>query len=435
MKENSIWLDTVTMKEFESLSSDLSVDILVIGGGITGLLCAYELKNRGYDCVVVERDKIASKTTKDTTAFITAQHEKLYQDILNEKGFKAAKEYLDINLKALKKYKDLSLKYDIDYQECKSVLFDMDDTYIIRKEKATLEILGYDPILVIDSPLNIPFSLGIAFENQATINPMKLVKCLSDELRIYEDTNIVKIKKNYCVTSKGNKIFYNKLIIATHYPIYNKKGFYFMKLTQRRSYCVGIEMDKKNNDYFYDTYCGINEDSLYFRTYKDYLIIGGNDRDNKEECLTSFKERIGKIIINDKIIYNWSGQDCISLDGIPYIGRHNMIDKNIYVATGFNLWGFTWAMASSFIISDMIEKRIVCDLTDPRRIVINKRLFSNIANSVKHLFRFKKPRCKHLGCSLKYNKIEHTWECPCHGSRYNVSGEVLDGPSQKDLNI
>lgn len=435
MKENSIWLDTVTMKEFESLSSDLSADVLVIGGGITGLLCAYELKNRGYDCVVVERDKIASKTTKDTTAFITAQHEKLYQDILNEKGFKAAKEYLDINLKALKKYKDLSLKYDIDYQECKSILFDMDDTYIIRKEKATLEILGYDPILVIDSPLNIPFSLGIAFENQATINPLKLVNCLSEELRIYEDTNIVKIKKNYCVTSKGNKIFYNKLIIATHYPIYNKKGFYFMKLTQRRSYCLGIEMDKKNNDYFYDTYCGINEDSLYFRTYKDYLIIGGNDRDNKEECLNSFKERIGKIIINDKIIYNWSGQDCISLDDIPYIGRHNMIDKNIYVATGFNLWGFTWAMASSLIIADMIEKNIVCDLTDPRRIVINKRLFSNIANSVKHLFRFKKPRCKHLGCSLKYNKIEHTWECPCHGSRYNASGEVLDGPSQKDLNI
>ena len=87
MKENSIWLDTVKLKEFESLNSDLNVDVLVIGGGITGLLCAYELKNRGYDCVVVEKDKIASKTTKDTTAFVTAQHETLYQDLLEEKGF------------------------------------------------------------------------------------------------------------------------------------------------------------------------------------------------------------------------------------------------------------------------------------------------------------------------------------------------------------
>lgn len=435
MKENSIWLDTVKLKEFESLNSDLNVDVLVIGGGITGLLCAYELKNRGYDCVVVEKDRIASKTTKDTTAFITAQHETLYQDLLEEKGFKKAKEYLNINLRALKKYKELSLKYDIDYQECKSILFDMDDTYIIRKEKSTLDILGYPTMIVTDCPLNLDFNEGVAFENQATINPLKLVKCLSEELDIYEQTSIMKIKKNYCLTNRGNKIYYNNLVIATHYPIYNKKGFYFMKLTQRRSYCVGVEIDNQNNDYFNDTYCGINDDSLYFRTYKDYLIIGGNDRDNKEICLNSFKERIQKSIINDEIKYNWSGQDCISLDGIPYIGRHNIFDKNIYVATGFNLWGFTWAMASSFIIADMIEKNVVCELTDPRRIVINKQLLSNVINSVKHILKFKKPRCKHMGCALIYNKIEHTWECPCHGSRYDSSGEVLDGPSQKNLNI
>ena len=433
MKKQSLWQDTVEFKSFPPLKSDLSVDVLVIGAGITGILCAYELKNRGYNCIIVEQDKIASKTTKDTTAFITAQHETLYQDIYNKRGLKKAREYLELNLKAIEKYKYLSTKYDFDYEECMSVMYDLNDSGIIKKEKEVLEKIGYFPKIVYDCPLNIGAIEGIAFESQATINPLKLVNELSKELTIFEQTKIVKINKRYCETEGGNKIYFNKLIIATHYPIYNKMGLYFTKLTQKRSYVVAIEIDERNNEYFKNTYFGNADEDLYFRTYKNYLIIGGNDRDTSQECIEDFKKRIEDKLINDEILYSWSGQDCITLDGIPYIGRHNLINKNIYVATGFNLWGFTWAMASSFILADMIEKNINCELTSPQRFVVNKKLFVNFKNSLKFLLRLGKPRCKHLGCSLVYNKFEHTWECPCHGSRYDYEGNVLDGPSPKNI--
>ena len=435
MKKQSLWQDTVDFKSFPPLKSDLSVDVLVIGAGITGILCAYELKNRGYNCVVVEQDKIASKTTKDTTAFITAQHETLYQDIYNKKGLKKAREYLEINLKAIEKYKYLSTKYDIDYQECMSVMYDSNDSGIIKKEKEVLEKLGYFPKIVYDCPLNVGFIEGIAFDKQATINPLKLINELSKELTIVEHTKIVKINKRYCITEAKNKIYFNKLIIATHYPIYNKLGLYFTKLTQKRSYVVAVEVDERNSEFFNNTYFGTSDNDLYFRRYKDYLIIGGNDRDTSELCKEDFKERIENQLINDKITYSWSGQDCITLDGIPYVGKHNMFHKNIYVATGFNLWGFTWAMASSFILADMIENNKECKLTKPQRIIINKKLFSNLYTSVKNLIRFSKPRCKHLGCALNYNKYEHTWECPCHGSRYDFDGDILDGPSCKKAKI
>ena len=435
MKEKSIWLDTIEMNKFPTLSSDLSVDILVIGGGITGILCAYEAQKRGYNVAVLEMDRISSKTTKDTTAFITAQHELLYQDILKKKGFKKAKEYLDINLKAIQKYKELSLEYDFDFQECSSFLYDSNELNIIRKEKATLETLGENPIIEVKCPLNVAFYEAIGLEEQATINPLKLINELSKVLKIYEMTKVIKVNNKYCITENKYKVYFKNLIIATHYPIYNKKGLYFTRLTQRRSYVVAIELDKSNNNLFSDTYCGLSKYSLYFRTYNDYLIIGGNDRDTKDECLEDFKKRIEKLIINDKIKYSWSGQDCISIDQIPYIGRHNRLDKNIYVATGFNFWGFTWAMASSFILMDLIEKGIKCELTDPRRIAINKELLSNLKTSIKHLVTFKKPRCKHLGCALNYNKLENTWECPCHGSRYDEYGNVIDGPSLKNIKI
>ena len=135
------------------------------------------------------------------------------------------------------------------------------------------------------------------------------------------------------------------------------------------------------------------------------------------------------------IDYIWSGQDCMSLDGIPYIGRYSIFSRNQYIVTGFNLWGFTWAMASSFMIADMIEYKNEYSLTNPQRYYLNKKLVYNIGNSIKNLVNFKTPRCSHLGCALQYNKKEKVWECPCHGSRYNSQCEIIDGPAMKNINV
>ena len=428
MNNQSIWKDSVDIKDYPKLDKDIETNVLIVGGGVVGILCAYELKKRNIECVVVEKDKIGMGTSGDTTAFLTAQHETLYQDLIKEKGIEKAREYLSLNLKALDKYKELSKKYDFDYKECNTSLFSVYSKEVIEREKEALDKLNYKSQVINSLPIDLKIESGISFLNQATINPLKLIKELSKELTIYENTMINELHGNIAYTKDNYKIKFNHVIIATHYPFRNISGFYFAKLTQRRSYVVAF----KHED-IKDTFCAIDGDGLYFRSYKDYLIVGGFDRDNKEVCKEEYYKRIKEIFKDKEIEYAWSGQDCISVDGIPYIGKYDRFHSNYYVATGFHLWGFTWAMASSFILSDLIEKKASYDLVSPRRSCLNKKLFSNIGNSLKHLITFKKPRCKHLGCALHYNKIEKVWECPCHGSRYDNEGNVLDGPTLKGI--
>lgn len=428
MENKSIWIDTVIRDEYPVLDKDIETNILIIGGGIAGILCAYELKNRGIQCTLVEKDEIGNGTSKDTTAYISAQHETLYQDLIKQKGIKQAKQYLDLNLKAIEKYKELAKKYEFDFKECKSYLYSSESKDIILKEKEALSSLGYEATLIDTLPLDINIQLGIAFENQGSINPLKLINSLAKEINIYEKTMIIKIHKNKAYTKNGHVIKFNKIVIASHYPIINKMGLYFAKLTQRRSYLIAA-----NNYSIGDVYTSIDEDGLYFRSYENKLIIGGYDRDTKSKCSKEIYKNIAKNLKDANIENMWSGQDCITLDGIPYIGKYDSFHKNYYVITGFNFWGFTWAMVASIVIADLIENKKKYSFLSPQRNFLNKNLFINLLTATKNLITLKKPRCKHLGCALHYNHLEGVFECPCHGSRYNKNGKVLDGPSLKNL--
>ena len=266
------------------------------------------------------------------------------------------------------------------------------------------------------------------FVNQAIINPIKLINELSKELNIYEYSEVETIKKDYAMLTNKSKVYFDKVIIATNYPIKNIPGLYFMKLTQRKSYVAATTHENITG-----TYCNIDEDGLYFRSYKNKLIIGGNDRDIKDKNKDNFYKKIKNILYKKELEFIWYGQDCISLDGIPYIGCFNRFNNNYYVATGFNLWGFTWAMASSFIIADLIENKQTYDIVSPTRNMINKKLFINIGSSIKNIITLKKPRCTHMGCALNYNKVDEIWECPCHGSVFNKDGKILKGPAKKDI--
>lgn len=430
MIKQSIWLNNEIQSNFNKLHNDIETDVLIIGGGIVGVLCAYELQKRNVNYVLVEKEKIGSKTSKDTTAFLTVQHETLYQDLIKEQGILKARQYLEFNYKALKKYKELSKIYDFDYEEFSSTLYTSKDENIIFREYKALEKLNCHPILIKDLPLDVDMKLGVSLINQAIINPYKLIMTISKDLNIYEFTQVTKIMRNKAYTKDNKIIRFNHLIIATHYPMKNISNFSFMKITQRRSYVCSIKTNKRISG----SYCSIDTDGLYFRQYKDSIIIGGNDRDTGTKCTKDFIEKIKKLNIGE-INNIWSGQDCITLDGIPYIGKYSIFHPNHYIATGFNLWGFTWAMASSFMIADMIEWNQEYKITSPNRITLNKKLYKNIKTSLKNLISFKTTRCKHLGCSLKYNEEEKTWECPCHGSRYNINGKVLDLPSKKNINI
>lgn len=432
MNKKSIWLtnNEKDNKIFPTLTSDLSTKVLIIGGGITGILCAYELQKRNIDYILVEKDKIGLKTTKDTTAFVTVHHETLYQDLIKNKGLKIAKQYLELNIKALEYYKALSEKYDFDYTECTSTLFTNKKPRIILQEVQALNKLGYNSKIIRKLPIDINIKAGITINNQIAINPYKLIKQISKELKIYENTYITKLNNNIAYTKDNHKIIFEKVIIATHYPFKNILGLYFLKLNQKRSYVCSV----KSSLSFEGMYCSIDDDGLYFRKYNNNIIIGGNDRFLKDKINNDLISKIEKLNLG-KIENYWSGQDCITLDGIPYIGKLNKFNNNYLVATGFNLWGFTWAMASSFILADIIQYNKEYEIVSPQRKIVKEELFSNIKTSMKGFISLKTPRCKHLGCKLNYNELEHTWECPCHGTRYDEQGNVIDGPAKKNIKL
>ena len=234
------------------------------------------------------------------------------------------------------------------------------------------------------------------------------------------------MKRNYLT----GKIIFNKVIMATKYPIKNISGLYFMKLIQKKSYVASINYQEIEN-----TYTCIDDNGFYFRSYNDNLIIGGFDSSLNKMCMCDFKNQINKYFKDYKINYIWSGQDCYSLDGIPYIGEYSMFNTNIYVATGFNLWGYTWAMASSIIIADLIENKVSSNLFYPSRSILKKQLLTNIVNSLKNIINFKKPKCPHMKSVLHYDNDENIFQCITHGSKFNSDGKVIEGPSKKDIEI
>lgn len=427
--DKSIWEDYRNKKRFPSLNQNIETKVLIIGGGLAGILCAHELKNRNIDSVLVEKDYIGCGISKNTTAFLSVVHDFSYHNFINKFGIEKAKEYFDITSNAIEKYKQLSKLYDFDFVEQPLVLYSQDE-YKINNEKKALESLQCKVKYTKKLEIADSFKKAIEIDHQANINPLKLIDALAKELTIFEHSKITKIKDNiaYC---NGYSITFENVIIATNYPIVNKKGLYFLKLQQKRSYVAALK-----NEPLSKMYANIDDDGRYYRTYNDYILIGGNDRNTKEKCLESFYHDIKKDY-NTSIDYYWSNQDCVSLDQIPYIGTFNRFHNNWYVTTGFNLYGLTWAMASSFILADMIEKKVAnnYNLLSPKRSILNKKLLSSLWTTMTNLINFNTPRCKHMGCALKYNIIEKTYECPCHGSRYDENGKLLNGPSQKDLKL
>lgn len=298
MKKHSIWRE-VEIDEFPFLNSDISVDVLIVGGGISGILLAYELKKRNIDYVLIEEDRIGDGISKNTTAFLTISHDYLYHEMINDIGISKAKEYLTLNQNAILEYKELSSHYDFDYKECSNIIFSSNDSEKINKEKSALELLGVEVSEVSSIPFDITLKKGIEIPSQATIHPFKFIKGISQKLKIYERTRIEKVLFHTAYT-KHHKIMFNKIVITTNFPLINRFGFFYTKLTQRRSYVLSI--NSKQN--IKDTYTSIDENGLYIRPYKDYLIVGGNDRDVKNQCFMNFSKTVEYTFPNCEIEYS-----------------------------------------------------------------------------------------------------------------------------------
>ena len=310
--KQSLWAATAAMPSFPPLDGDQTVDVLVVGGGLAGLLCAHALTEAGADCLLIEANRICGGVTAN--------------------------------------------------------------------------------------------------------------------LRICEHTAARTFAPHRVVTDRGT-IRAKDIVIATHFPMLNKHGAYFLKLYQHRSYVLALENGPELDAMYVDeAECGLS-----LRRHGDLTLLGGGDhRTGKPGGGWAELETVVKRYWPEaRERCRWATQDCMSLDGVPYAGPYGRRTDGLWVATGFNKWGMTSSMAAAMVLCDRIQGRRSPyeAVFSPQRTMLRPQLFRNAWEAAANLLTLSTPRCPHLGCALKWNPQERSWDCPCHGSRFSEDGRLLDNPA------
>ncbi len=417
---------------FPQLKTDIRTDVLVIGGGLAGLLCAWNLKRRGVECVLIEENRLMQGVSGRTTAKLTSQHGLIYSKLLKKFGAERARLYWQANQEALAQYATLAEKAEFDFMPQSSYIYSTDGTKRLEEEMSAYEQLGIPARWERSLPLPFSVSGAIAFSNQAQLHPLKLAACIADGLQIFENTKALSFIGN-CVQTPQGTIAAKKIIVATHFPLLNKHGAYFLKLYQQRSYVLALENAPETEGMYLD--CA--ENGLSIRNAGQWLLLGGGGhRTGKKGPGWSLPEAaVKKYYPQAKIASRWATQDCMTLDAMPYIGRYSRSTPDLYVATGFQKWGMSTSMAAAIILTDLIcgKENLYASLFSPSRSILHKQLLCNSADAVFNLLRPTVPRCPHMGCALQWNKTERSWDCPCHGSRFDENGRVLNNPATDDM--
>lgn len=494
---NSYWLDSIQNNNFSfsALEKNISVDVCIIGGGITGVSTAYMLSKAGLKVCILEKDKIAHHATGNTTAKITSQHGLFYDYLINTFSTDFAKGYLNANEDAINNIKSIinTENIDCDFETQDNFVFTTLEYEVtkIKHEVLAVNSLGFNAEFVNDISLPIDILAAIKFPNQAQFNPLKYVhglckSILNNSGEIFENSKVYDVKKEnglYVTFTKDYSVSSKYVVLATHYPIINAPGYYFLKMYQEASYIIGVET---NSELFSGMYINTKCPITSFRTAeyngKRLLLIGGSEHKvganlDLSNCYNSL-EKLAKTLYPDaNVLYRWQTQDCISLDKIPYISEFSTIMPNMYVATGFKKWGMTTSNVAATIISNKILgrqnkyeniflstrfnpikngtefvdmlKQVSTSLVVNRFKIPNDSLNSINTNEGKIIeidgtkigvYKDKdnniyaiRPVCSHLGCELTWNNLDKTWDCPCHGSRFSYSGKSLYDPSIKDL--
>lgn len=473
----SIWSKDTRIEKRPHLSGDINTDAVIIGGGLAGILTAYMLNKRGVNSIVLEADRIGSGQTKNTTAKITSQHGLIYNKLIEGFGEDLALEYAMANETAIRQYKDIidSEGIDCGFKESPAFLYTMVDPEPLEKECCAALSLGLSASITNDTELPFSVKSALRFEGQAQFNPLEFLKAISSSIEIYENSRVTDVNEG-SVASEAGRVFARHIVVTTHYPFINAPGYYFARMHQERSYVIAL----KGIDPLHGMYLGVDSGDLSFRSYRDLLLLGGASHRTGENSAggryNRLREAAKEFYPNSTEAANWSAQDCISIDSVPYIGQYSESTPNMYVATGFHKWGMTSSMVAANIISDMITgvSNRYADVFSPKRFRLSpsiRSIFTDGKQAVKGLARnlfespgeaaedlphghggivksngekcgafndegnldFVNPRCTHLGCQVAWNPDEFSWDCPCHGSRFDKDGRVIDGPAMNPL--
>lgn len=471
----------------QRLAGELQTEVAIIGGGLTGILLAYRLRERGIETCVLEADTVGSGTTGGSTGKVTAQHGLIYAKLIREFGRAKAKEYARLNGAAVEEYAYLVEKEGIecDFTRCSAYVYSRDGMAALREEADAAKRLGLNAMLADVTKLPFPVDGALCFPDQARFDPLAFARGLAvraEEMgaRIFEGTRVTGVDGMRVLTEQGT-VQAKHIAFACHYPIVNIPGYYFLRMSQQRSFAIALSGAPALSGVYIDQQQGgLSFRSARFRD-RDALILAAYDvRSGKNTAGGKYRELLSiarRFYPDCELIAQWSAQDCRTADDIPYIGRYSAETPNWYVATGFNKWGITNAMVAAERIAARIagEAEAEDSVYDPARFKLlpsMKNLAGDVGNTIAGLAKeaFSLPeetlsalprgegsivehggekyavyrdeageahilssRCPHLGCRLEWNPDDRVWECPCHGSRFSVDGEILSEPTVRGL--
>lgn len=439
----SLWLATAGQEMRRPvLTGSRESEAVVIGGGLTGILTASFLQQRGVKTMVLEADTIGSGQTKNTTAKITSQHGLIYQKLLKNVGKEQAKQYADANQKAILEYRRMIEKNQIacDFEEKTAYLYSCVEKEPLQREAELARELGIHAVFTEKTELPFEIKGAVAFHGQAQFHPLKFLYGAAKPLHIYEHSRVTQVEAHRVLTEFGS-VSAKYIIFATHFPFVNVPGYYFMRMHQERSYVLELSGTPEIDG----MYLGIDAENAWsLRMAGDRLLFGGaGHRTGKNKGGGQYERlerKAAEFFQEAQVRSRWSAQDCVTLDGIPYIGRFSANTPSWYAATGYGKWGMTSAMAAALLIADQITgvENGNGEVFSPQRFHwkasmgnLMKDGMQSVAGLTEGLFQT--PRCTHLGCSLCWNPEDGSWDCPCHGSRYTEEGKRIDSPAQEDL--
>ena len=494
----SFWLETAILPTFKGIQQDIHVHIVIVGAGITGITLAYLLTQQGVKVALLDAGKITNGTTGHTTAKITAQHDLIYDQLIRTFGEEIARSYYDANSEALQFIKKTVNEHqiDCDFSEQDAFIFTNSDEQMskLKAEINAYEKLKIDGEYLHQIPLNIETKAAIKMAKQAQFHPIKYLHQLVRYIVghggvLLENTTAIDLdvseeKKKKIITSDGHHVFAEKLVITSHFPFYDLKGYFFARLSPDRAYVVGAE---SSEPYPGGMYITAEQPKRSIRSTplangKHLLLIsGGSHKTGHIADTEHFYNELADYATShfqvDRISYRWSAQDLYTLDKVPYVGRMEHGDEYTFVATGYGKWGMTNGTAGALLLKDLVlgKDNQFEQLYAPSRIhgdTAFKNFIVQNADVAKELIKGKLQRpdksvddvragegavvtvhgrragcykeedgsvhvvdttCTHLGCEVAWNNGDRTWDCPCHGSRFSFDGEVIEGPAETPL--
>jgi glycine/D-amino acid oxidase-like deaminating enzyme len=470
----SLWLATTTRPSYAELQDRLTVDVAIIGGGIVGLTAASLLCQAGKRVLLLEARRLLTGVTGHTTAKLTTSHGLIYASLREQFGDDGARTYAVANQAAMQHVLDYLERHDIDadMQRFPSYTYALDDEQRpqIEEEARAAAACGLPASFSEEVPLPFPTAGAVVFQDQAVYHPLKYLQAVAEQAsvlggQIVEHTRVLQVidEGSHCLLATDHGLVQAAdVIVATNYPIYDP-DFLYTQLATHMSYALAVRVDGDiPPGLFYSVEEGFHSLRPYRWGQQDALMLVGGEphktghADDTVQRYQRLEAWTRQYFPVREVAYHWATHDSDTPDGVPYIGRMTSPSGRVYVATGLKGWGMTQGTLAGMLLTDLItgKENPWASFYSPARVEKQRAQFREetekmapgegkiieLGHTKLAVYRDDDGRvhavsavCKHRGCPVHWNAAERTWDCHCHGSRYDVDGHIIHAPASADL--